>query len=215
MRVYSFLQRGLRVLLRLYHRLNVEGVDWVPDQGPFLLVGNHVSYLDPFYIAAILKQPVSFMAKEESFSHPLARWFLKQVGAFSVNREKVDIGSLRTALTRLEEGKVVGLFPEGGRRESDPLQELKDGAAYLAVRSQVPVLPVVIEGTDRALPRGGRWIRPAKVRIRFGELITVQPEGKPREKQRYLTGEILQSFRLLKGGEETDSVERGGQNFDS
>lgn len=211
--MYRFLQRGLRLLLKLYHRFDVEGLDRVPDGGPFLLVGNHISYLDPFYIAAILPERVSFMAKEESFSHPLAKWFLNQVGAFPVNREKVDIGSLRMALARLEEGKVVGIFPEGGRRESDPLQELKDGAAYLAIRSNVPVLPVVIEGTDRALPRGGRWVRPAKVRIRFGEPITGLPKGKPREKQRYLTEKILESFRSLTGGEKVAFIEVDQKNF--
>ncbi|EGK10374.1 lysophospholipid acyltransferase family protein [Kroppenstedtia eburnea] len=196
--MYRVIQKGIRLFLRFYHRLEIEGLEHVPTKEPFLVVGNHISVLDPFYIAAVLPGRVSFMAKEESFSHPVSRWFLDRVGAFPVNRGGVDTRSLRTALALLKEGKRVGIFPEGGRRESDPLKELKDGAAWLAIRSQVPILPVVIEGTDEALPRGSRWLRPAKIRIRFGGLLSGSSEGNPRETQDDLTAEILTSFRSLR-----------------
>ncbi|GGA46521.1 1-acyl-sn-glycerol-3-phosphate acyltransferase [Kroppenstedtia guangzhouensis] len=195
--MYRLIQKGICLFLKIYHRLEMDGLEHVPTKGPFLVVGNHISVLDPFYIAAVLPGRISFMAKEESFSHPVSRWFLYRVGAFPVNREGVDTRSLRTALALLKEGKRVGIFPEGGRRESDPLKELKDGAAWLAIRSNVPILPVVIEGTDQALSRGSRWLRPAKVRIRFGKPLSGLYQGKPRGKQEYLTGRILNSFRSL------------------
>lgn len=195
--MYCVIQRGIRLFLRVYHRVEIEGLEHVPTRGPFLVVGNHISVLDPFYIAAVLPGQVSFMAKEESFSHPVSRWFLERVGAFPVNREGVDTRSLRTALALLKYGKSVGLFPEGGRRESDPLTELKEGAAWLAIRSDVPILPVVIEGTDEALAQGNRWLRPAKVRIRFGGLLSGSIPGNPKEKQAELTSQMMTSFQSL------------------
>src|SRR5690606_37265063 len=97
--------------------------------------------------------------------------------AFPVRREEADVRAMRSALARLRNDQVVGLFPEGRRREAESPTELKGGASYLALRAQVPVIPVRIEGTDRALPRKGRWIRPAKVRIYFGEPIQKIPAG--------------------------------------
>lgn len=194
---YRLGQWMLRVILRVYHRAEVQGLDRVPRQGPFLLVGNHISYLDPFYIAAQLPQRISFMAKAESFSHPFTQWFLRKVDAFPVRREEADVRAMRSALARLRNDQVVGLFPEGRRREAEPPTELKGGASYLALRAQVPVIPVRIEGTDRALPRKGRWIRPAKVRIYFGEPIQKIPAGKNREDQERIHQMIMSAFRQL------------------
>ncbi|SMO68650.1 lysophospholipid acyltransferase family protein [Melghirimyces algeriensis] len=194
---YTLFQSIVRFFAKLYHRLEVTGLEHIPKEGPFLLVGNHISYLDPFYIAGFLPRRVSFMAKEESFSHPLTKWFLRKVDAFPVNRDIADVQAIRTALKRLQQGEVVGIFPEGGRRDADSIQQLKEGAAYLAVRQNVPILPAYIEGSDQALPRGGRWIRPAKVCIRFGEPIGVLSQGKPRERQELLTQAILDAFRQL------------------
>lgn len=194
---YRLGQWMLRVILRVYHRAEVQGLDRVPRQGPFLLVGNHISYLDPFYIAAQLPQRISFMAKAESFSHPFTQWFLRKVDAFPVRREEADVRAMRSALARLRNDQVVGLFPEGRRREAESPTELKGGASYLALRAQVPVIPVWIEGTDRALPRKGRWIRPAKVRIYFGEPIQKIPAGKNREDQERIHQMIMSAFRQL------------------
>src|SRR5699024_12274324 len=117
---YRLGQWMLRVILRVYHRAEVQGLDRVPRQGPFLLVGNQISYLDPFYIAAQLPQRISFMAKAESFSHPFTQWFLRKVDAFPVRREEADVRAMRSALARLRNDQVVGLFPEGRRREAEP-----------------------------------------------------------------------------------------------
>ena len=80
--MYRLIQKGICLFLKIYHRLEMDGLEHVPTKGPFLVVGNHISVLDPFYIAAVLPGRISFMAKEESFSHPVSRWFLYRVGAF-------------------------------------------------------------------------------------------------------------------------------------
>ena len=81
--LYHTLQPVVRCLIRIYHRARVEGMDRVPAEGPLILVGNHLSLLDPFYIGAFFPRKIRFMAKKESFRHPVARWFLEPFPRFS------------------------------------------------------------------------------------------------------------------------------------
>ncbi|MFC4077246.1 lysophospholipid acyltransferase family protein [Salinithrix halophila] len=189
------MKRLIRVVLRFYHHREITGLNRIPKTGPFLLVGNHVSILDPFYIGSVIPRDIRYMAKEESFSHPLLRRFLRGVGAFPVNREKPSIRSIKIALGHLDKGKVIGIFPGGTRREKMAMEEVKQGAAYLSLKTGAPVLPVYIDGTAEALPPGTRWPRPSRVRIRIGELIT--PEGKGKERQKQLSMKILDTLSKL------------------
>ena len=159
MLLYHILQPVVRCLIRIYHRARVEGLDRVPAEGPLILVGNHLSLLDPFYIGAFFPRKIRFMAKKESFRHPVARWF-GPFSRFSRGSRQSGPESLKTAIGVLRSGEVLGMFPEGGRRENAPMRELKQGAAYLALKTGTPILPVYIEGTDQSLPRNAVWIRP-------------------------------------------------------
>ncbi|WP_124728578.1 lysophospholipid acyltransferase family protein [Staphylospora marina] len=191
------LKQLLRGFVRLYHRSRMEGLDRMPD-GSLIIVGNHVSYLDSFYLGALCPRDIHFMARAESFVNPLSRRFLRMAGAFPVNRAKPEIHTMRTALRLLSEGKVVGIFPEGGIRGDNTFEELKQGAAFLAVRAQCPVIPVFIDGTERALPPGKWWIRPAKVTIRFGTPIHPPKSGNVKERQEQMTQAIRHSLITLK-----------------
>ncbi|MCS1352681.1 1-acyl-sn-glycerol-3-phosphate acyltransferase [Mechercharimyces sp. CAU 1602] len=193
--LYGFGKGLILSVLALYHRVDIEGKHHIPKEGSFLLVGNHVSYLDPFYIGATVPRQIKYMAKKESFDHPVTRWFLQQLDAFSVDRSKPDMGAIRTALKHLKDGNVVGMFPEGTRSD-EGLSQLKQGAAYLAIRSKSPIIPVHISGTDRCLPRGKTWIRPAKVRIAFGEPIQIE-EGKGKDLQEKVSQHILTALQSL------------------
>jgi 1-acyl-sn-glycerol-3-phosphate acyltransferase len=194
---YSVVRNMIRPFIFLYHRMDVTGMESIPEEGPLIVAGNHISYLDPFYIACVFPRQLHFMAKEEAFSHPVTRWLLHRFGAFPVNRDKPDIRSIKTAMRCLQEGKVLGIFPEGGRREYQPLTEWKHGAAFLAMKTGAPILPAWIDGTDEALPRGGMWIRPAKVKVRFGRLIHPNTQEKNRDEQERLSLEVLSAFRHL------------------
>ncbi len=196
--LYASLKVVVRAWLLIYHRAKIEGLDHVPRQAPFILVGNHVSYLDPFYIGAVIPRHVHFMAKKESFGHPFTRWFLCRMRAFPVKRGETDIKAIRQALSVLQEGNVLGIFPEGGRRDYQELEEIKQGAAYLAIKMGCPVVPVLILGADRALPRGKMFLRPAKIRIKVGNPISLPSGEKARQRQEKLSAEILDALRKMK-----------------
>ncbi|PTQ55299.1 MAG: 1-acyl-sn-glycerol-3-phosphate acyltransferase [Candidatus Carbobacillus altaicus] len=168
--LYAFLKIIARPLFRLYHRLEVHGLEHI-NARPYIVVGNHMSYLDPVYIAAFYPEPLHFMAKRELFKTPFMRFLLTQLGAFPVNRAGYDLGAVKQALRLLKNKSSIGLFPEGTRTQRFLEGEFKQGAAFFAIKSGVPVLPVAIFGTECALPKGVRFVRPQKVRILYGPAL--------------------------------------------
>ena len=157
-------------LFRRYCRLRVRGREHIPTHGPAVITANHLSMLDPFLVGYTLgnPHPIAFMAKLELFKIAPVGFLLKQWGAFPVDRAKRDAGSMRTALSILKAGEILGMFPEGTRSTTGDLQELRTGALRLAIRTNSPLIPVGIEGTDRSLPRHARFPKPAKITITFG-----------------------------------------------
>jgi 1-acyl-sn-glycerol-3-phosphate acyltransferase len=196
--IYSLVKGIVRAFLYLYHRIQVNGMEKIPASGPLIVVGNHVSYLDPVYIGAMLPRRIHFMAKQEIFRSAVMRLLLNIAGAFPVNREKPEIQTMRTAMNYLKSGEMVGIFPEGRRRQGNSFDELKQGAAYLAVKSNCPVVPVLIEGTEQALPKGGVWIKPVPVKLEVGQILYPPKTGSAKEKQLWLTQQIQQEFIRLK-----------------
>ncbi|MGA8942291.1 MAG: lysophospholipid acyltransferase family protein [Thermoactinomyces sp.] len=196
--LYASLRWLARIFLKGYHRIQIFGKDYIPKKGAFILAGNHVSYLDPFYISAMLERRIHFMAKAEAFRPLLFRMFLRFAEAFPVHRGKTDLNSIRTAMFYLKQGEAVGIFPEGKIKGDNSFAELKQGAAYLAVRARCPVIPVFIDGTEKALPSGGFWIRPVPVAIRIGKPIFPSETGKSKEKQADVSNRIQQALLALK-----------------
>lgn len=196
---YRIMKRIIGFILTLYHRIEIEGLDSLPTKGKLLVVGNHVSYLDPFYIGALLPRKIHFMARAESFQNPFTRWALNQLEAFPVDRNKADVQAVRTAIQYLDQEKVVGLFPEGGIRDTESLEQIKQGAAFIAFRTDAPVIPVYIEGTLKALGQGNWWIRPVKIRVCFGNVIEPKKyTGKKKEIQEKMSLDILEELRNLR-----------------
>lgn len=156
---------------RLFHRYRVEGAENVPAEGGVLLVANHASLLDPPLLGCSINRPVHFMAKEELFKIPILKWVLPRVNAFPVRRGGADRSAIRTAIELLEKGKVIGIFPEGTRTRTGELLPLRRGASLVALKANVPVVPVGILGTFRPvrwrglLPRFNRFV------VRIGEPI--------------------------------------------
>lgn len=174
MRAYSLLSAlGRRIVLDLL-RWEIEGLDNLPAEGPAILASNHVSYLDPPLIGALVKRPVYFMAKDEVFQVPLLGSFLRSIGTFPVRRGRPDVRAVRHALRILERGEILGIFPEGTRNRTGDLravQPFRAGIGWLAIRSRAPVIPIAIDGY---VPWSGRpdWTRPTRMRLTFGEPLT-------------------------------------------
>ncbi|MBR3289892.1 MAG: 1-acyl-sn-glycerol-3-phosphate acyltransferase [Clostridia bacterium] len=136
--VYPFLQ-----LLFPYRVIGRENIP-PAGSGGLILCCNHISLADPLFLMIGQKRHVFFMGKEELFRHRLAAWFFRQVGVFSVSRGKGDTGALDEAEHILREGEIMGIFPEGTRSKTGELLRFKSGAAVLAAKTQMPVLPACV-----------------------------------------------------------------------
>ncbi len=152
------------LVLRLTIGLRIEGVERVPASGPILVVCNHLHNADPVLLSASFPRPLHFMAKKELFKVPGVGWLIRRVGAFPVDRGKADRSALRRAEAALQQGIAVGMFPEGTRSVARSLRPALPGAALVALRAQVPILPMVITGSERLPGNGAKARREAGVR---------------------------------------------------
>jgi 1-acyl-sn-glycerol-3-phosphate acyltransferase len=162
-----------RVVVRTFGRVEVEGREHLPAEGPIVLVANHLHLLDPPLVSALVPRWVHTMAKRELFETPLIGWIFWAYGAFPVRRYSSDMGALRVARNYLRNGDVVLMFPEGTRSHGEGIQPALPGAAMVALLAKAPLIPVAITGTeDIDVPSVFfRWIvrRRPRVRVRFGE----------------------------------------------
>lgn len=162
----------------------VEGLEHAPRKGAYILVSNHCSNLDPPFIGAAVGhhtgRVIHFMAKDEISHWPLVGWLAYSSGVFFVRRGVGDRAAQRIALGHLAAGRPIGLFPEGTRSRDGQLREAKSGAALIAMRSGVPLLPVGITGSGRIFPGRSRWPHRTRVDIRIGPVFRLehQPDGR-------------------------------------
>ncbi len=159
-------------LLWLVGRGAVQGLEHGPREGAYLLVSNHCSNFDPPFIGWAVGhrtgRVIHFMAKDEMRRWPLVGWLARQSGVFFVRRGEGDRAAQRHALGLLEAGRPIGVFPEGTRSRDGKLKEGRAGAALLAMRSGVPLLPVGVAGSHRVFPGRSRLPHRSRVTIRIG-----------------------------------------------
>lgn len=140
------------------------------ERGGILLI-NHQSYLDPLFVAVRLTRAVSYLARDSLFKVPFIGWVCRNTYVIPISRTAFRGGSVRAALERLEAGFLVCMFPEG-TRSSGPPGVFRPGFLSLVRRASVPVYPVAIVGSDRVMPKGAWFIRPAKVKVVYGKPLT-------------------------------------------
>jgi len=162
--------RGILRFIFILLGLKVEGLEHLPQEGPVIVVPNHVSNWDPVMLALALNRPVHFMGKAELFNYKILGTLLKKVYVFPVKRGSGDRQAIRYALQVLEEGNVLGIFPEGTRNKSGGEMQVQNGTAMIAMRSMASLIPVACIGTGKGLPLG--WFKPLVVRI--GEPISLE-----------------------------------------
>ena len=145
-KTYRFFYTLFVGIVRLIFRIKVVGAENEPKEGAVLVCSNHISAADPVIICAAMKNQVCFMAKKELFKIPVVSWLIKILGAFPIDRGGKDVGAIKKAVSYLEEGKRVGIFPQGTRHPGENPREtsLKNGAAMITIRAKSDVLPVYI-----------------------------------------------------------------------
>lgn len=182
--VYRVLRPAVRAVLERSFALEVDGAEHLPAEGPFLLAANHHNYLDGIVLAVAVPHPIAFMVMPRVWrATPLHPLFHRHVGSIPINLERPDVGALRRALRVLEQGGVVGIFPEGPFSTQGRLEQGLPGVAVLALRAGVPVVPAGICGTFEALAGWRRRLyvpRPHPLRVRFGppRRFTGDPRGR-------------------------------------
>ncbi|MFH1288036.1 MAG: lysophospholipid acyltransferase family protein [bacterium] len=156
------------ILSCLLFRLDRKGIENFPEKGPVILASNHLSFLDPIIVPTASRRRMHFMAKAELFKVPVFGWLIKKFNAFPVKRGMLDRTAVKNSLNVLKNEDVLLLFPEGKRSPTGDIQEAKPGIGFFVYHSRSPVVPVLVTGTDKALPMGAWMIRPKKIRVIFG-----------------------------------------------
>jgi 1-acyl-sn-glycerol-3-phosphate acyltransferase len=169
--LYGFLRGVARVLARLTLRIDVSGLENIPMTGPFLLIPNHQSILDPILVQGFCPRPVHAMTKSTQFGTPLFRWLLPRINSFPTRRYRIDPQAVRVVLRYLDEGQAVGIYAEGERSWDAALQPFRRGTIRLILKAGVPVVPCGITGSYDVWPRWSRRPRAGRVNIRFGRPI--------------------------------------------
>jgi 1-acyl-sn-glycerol-3-phosphate acyltransferase len=158
-------------MLHLYFQGRIYGAENVPRSGKLIVVANHASDFDPPIVSSCVGRPVSFMAKEELFTVPVLAPAIRLYGAYPVKRGSADRSAIREAVKQLDEGWAVGIFLQGTRTIDGRIPEPKLGAALIASKTQAPLLPVSLWGSQHILPNGTKFPRPVPLTIRIGEPI--------------------------------------------
>jgi len=200
---------AVRLGLRLYFRLRVEGE--LPAKGAYVLAANHTSFLDPLLLSAAVPRRVVFLMTEVVWRSPTMHWFYRWNQAIPLAVRGGNRDALRAAHSVLQQGRVLGIFPEGGiSRDGLPMLG-SPGAVSIVQYEGVPIVPVGIVGAHAALPPGGGLPRPRPITVRFGAPITVaeleaEGAGHRRERLAAATRLIMARIAALTGHEPRETV---------
>lgn len=185
-------------LFKIFLRLEVEGQENIPKDGPFVLCCNHISLLDPPVVSAACTRKIHWMAKEELFV-PVLGTIYKWLGAFPVKRGTADRTAITHGINILKNKEVLAIFPEGTRSKTGALGKAAPGALMMAGRVRATILPTCVIGTD-VKRQGKLW---PKVKVKFGKPIPF-PEGEVVGKDllNRLSDEMMASIAELQAGEQ-------------
>ncbi len=177
-RFYRVARTVVHGWMRVWFRIEVHGAEHVPPSGGFVLApGAHRSILDTPIVCAVSPRMLRYMGAEKYFAIPGLGWFLRSVGGFPVEREMTDRQALRVSEAVLVGGEPLVVFAESTRGSGPLVGDLKEGAAFLAARAGVPIVPVGIGGAERAMAVGARFVRPSKIVLVVG--APLQPPSRP------------------------------------
>ena len=186
---------------RTLTRMSIVGREHIPRTGAFVLAPVHRSNIDTPIAACLTRRRMRFMGKDTMWKHRPAGWMFSTLGGFPVVRGTADREALQRCIAVLQAGEPLVLFPEGERKSGPTVQPLFDGAAYVALKAGVPIVPVGIAGSEAVMPKGAKMIRPSKVHVIIGAPIEPPPSVTgtrvPRAAIRDVTTELHETLQRL------------------
>ncbi len=141
---YRIIRAIVSALIHIFFRIKKYGVHNIPKDGSLIICCNHTSISDIMFMAVLCPRQIHFMAKDELFKNKLLAFLFSKLGAFPVNRRTGDKGAISRAEELLNEGKILGIFPEGTRHTDGAPHKAKPGAAMLALSTKAPILPSAV-----------------------------------------------------------------------
>ncbi len=207
---WYFVARFLcQVFTLLFFRYRVYGRNRIPTEGPFIIAGNHQSFLDPVFMGIGAKRRLLFMARDSLFRSRLFGGLIRSTNAIPLSREKADIGAIKLVLAQLKEGHGVCLYPEGTRSSDGRITAFKPGFGLLCRRSQAPVVPALVDGAFECWPRHRKLFSPGPIFVWFGEPL-------PPEEIRRMTNEQLADWltQTLRQMQHHCRLKQGKQPYD-
>lgn len=165
----------LYILFRLLSRLQVRGLENLPEEGACIIAANHLGILDgPLIFSLIKRKDATALAAKKHQSNPFYYWLVNQAGGIWIDRTTADFHALKEARNLLKNGGMLGITPEGTRSPTGQLIQPKAGVSFLAATSDAPIVPIGITGTESAVPKLKRLRRPS-ITVRFGEPFNLPP----------------------------------------
>lgn len=188
---YKLCELIIGTFFRIFYRLEVQGLENVPRTGACVIASNHISLFDPPLIGVAMKyRPINFMAKEELFVFILGTAY-KKLGAFPVKRKAGDMKAIKHAMTLLNDGKILAIFPEGTRSKNGQLGKATPGAMSMAIKTNSMVVPTALKGPDKV-----SWSNPfPKFKVSFGKPIAVENYGSSKEAIDLLNEKMMGSIQ--------------------
>ena len=163
----------LKLFLPLFYKIEYIGRENIPTDRNFIVAGNHISYFDPVLAGEIVNQPIAYMGKKELFDHPVMAAICDGLGCFAVNREKLEVSTIKTALNIFKTNRwKLGIFPQGGIRRNRKIETINKGFAAIAKQMKTDILPMGIIGCEEY-----KWIPfKGKIKVALGEPISYNQE---------------------------------------
>jgi 1-acyl-sn-glycerol-3-phosphate acyltransferase len=196
-RFYRFLELTLAPYLRWAYRVKIEGAETFPMEGPVIVVANHTSFWDSFFVPLCVPRRVVFLAKAEYWDSWKTRWLVSSLGMIPIKRDvrAKSLAALETGIEFLKSGGVLGLYPEGTRSPDGRLYRGRTGVARLALGSGSPVVPIGLIGSREMMPKGAKFPKlRGRVTVKFGPPMTFEKYAdteNPRQALRAMTDEIM------------------------
>ncbi len=181
---FTVLRILVRPLIKRLFSVTITGLENIPAQGPAIVMPNHTSFLDSIILGVFPKRYIWFMAKNSEYRHSILYWFLRLANSFPVRRYTNDVQAVRNAIRIVQQGHILGIFPEGERTWDGELLPVRYGAIRLILAFGVPVIPVGITGAYELMPRWTSSIKRIPVSITIGEPLQFEHISIPKQTHR-------------------------------